>query len=155
MREVKFRVWDKELNRMCDVIQLGTKDIIVNYIEEDDISGYLPIDRFEVLQYTGLKDKNEKEIYEGDIIEYIEDGTCEVVYQHDSGAWMAGNNVIWEEIDESGFNPYKVIGSVYENFEPLSYCKYFNDNICMFDNTKCYLKNLHDEGLFFDCNKFI
>lgn len=118
MKEIKFRAWDKELNRMCDVIQLGTKDIIVNYIEEDEISGYLPIDRFEVLQYTGIKDKNGTEIYDKDIVEYIEDGIYEV-YQHDSGAWMAGGNVIWEEINEVGLNPYKVMGNIYDNPELL------------------------------------
>lgn len=34
-------------------------------------------------------------------------------------------------------------------------CENFKDYICKLDNTKCYLKELHDKGLFFDCNKLI
>lgn len=67
MRQIKFRAWDKELR-------------IMNYGPEAKItfdgrivlhSGPETIDRtcYELMQFTGLHDKNGKEIYEGDILE--------------------------------------------------------------------------------------
>ena len=60
MREIKFRAWDTELKKMFppeDIIGL-----------EGNTSKNVP-DYLILLQYTGLKDKDGKEIYENDIIE--------------------------------------------------------------------------------------
>lgn len=132
MREIKFRAWDKELNRMCDVIQLGVRDIIVNSIEEDEISGFLPIDRFEIMQYTGLKDKNGTEIYEGDIIRTHENRIQKVIW-HNNGFKLEykfkrsyRGESYWEtrkdiELSETNNKRWgiKVIGNIYENPELL------------------------------------
>lgn len=64
-RVIKFRVWDKNENTMI------IPGFISNSPEWNEEKGRV------LIQYTGLKDKNGKEIYEGDIIEFVwEEDSC-------------------------------------------------------------------------------
>ena len=70
-REIKFRIWDVENKEMLKVQELDFEPTFYGgriAIRPDQYSDYFDPEEMILMQYTGLHDKNGKEIYEGDII---------------------------------------------------------------------------------------
>jgi uncharacterized phage protein (TIGR01671 family) len=127
MREIKFRAWVRKLKVWADSVCVysdGSFSARVGNVEGYDSS------ECDLVEYTGLKDKQGKEIYEGDIVEYKPFICCNSqgsVYDcvrgevgFDSGHFSAGSvkgrygmQMLWD------LEKYKVIGNIYENPELL------------------------------------
>lgn len=113
MREIKFRSWDKE-HKVMDFNPIVYKE---KYLMRMGNEIWGPDDDYILMQYTGLKDANDKEIYEGDVVASQYGYYFEIVFR--DGCWFAGNS-------EVGFSPkgtFEVIGNIYENPELLEETK--------------------------------
>ena len=109
MREIKFRAWDKEDKKMICGIEKG-----INMGEEVCFGEFLDNSKwYVIMQYTGLKDKNNKEIYEGDIVKDLFKNIGKVFY------YITGFMVEYPKGIEGLTSHEEIIGNVYENSELL------------------------------------
>lgn len=134
MREIKYRAWDKKSKKMRQVVE-----IVFNtgfYLEPNDntvkliwVKGYDVIEQkdimmkrekdFELMQYTGLKDKNGKEIYEGDIVKTFKGEICIVEYNYNGfGLKVIDKSKPYGWVDFIEYQ-LEVIGNIYDNPELL------------------------------------
>ena len=130
MREIKFRAWDAENKEMLKVQELDFEDTFYGgrlSIRTDQYNDYFDMEDMILMQYTGLKDKNEKEIYEGDVVkfDYRQDENFEIVFE-DGAFWIRSKYneyVSLHEVIEICKRPnnwqIEVIGNIYDNPELL------------------------------------
>lgn len=111
MREIKLRAWDKYEKEMVDWEQYKPELVARDFDNEELV----------VMQYTGRKDKNGKEIYEGDVVDVIFynylRGVGIVKFDNSYGQWgvhMPKDNYI-DNLYEWVEYGCKVIGNIYEN----------------------------------------
>lgn len=125
MREIKFRAWDgKSVRYDVTGFEHGGKNEMAGIFLNGDfyhIGGDSPVDACaEVMQFTGLLDKNGREIYEGDIVKWRSKYRDDSEYRSDevtfNGYW---NLRPWiQELYETA-DDREIIGNIYENPELL------------------------------------
>ena len=76
MKELKFRAWDGK-KMIDDVIPTSETSIVELFEYEHQVTDVEVVE-----QYTGLKDKNGKEIFEGDIVAYEKDNIASVIFEY-------------------------------------------------------------------------
>ena len=123
-REIRFRAWDNYQDRMYHNVESGIYEDPDEIIAFDKILGFAC---YEVMENTGLKDKNKKDIYEGDIVSAFDGeikakiiyGFCgfefEWITKHTAYIRMRKKEQIFSNVSII----FEVIGNVFENPELL------------------------------------
>ena len=123
MREIKFRAWDKKEKRMLEVVTLYRMHPDGHSVrcrgKIDLIEG-----TFELMQYTGLKDKNERhEIYEDDFLRKRSGVIYRVVWNQIYCRFeletIGGGPVSVRDLAREENTEWEVIGNIYENSDLL------------------------------------
>ncbi len=114
MREIKFRAWDAIEGKMWEPIIKPDGRLMAS----NQLGGYVTFDdpQDPLMQYTGLKDSEGAEIYEGDIVSLPNDGefnNVEITFTVDRD--FNG----WEIVDQHVEDGAIVIGNIHENPELL------------------------------------
>lgn len=136
MREIKFRVWDHSYQEMVNSVSIIHCDLLnktdVRYYvgKQYVLKGAYSVD-VELMQHTGLIDKNRADIYEGDIVKVIDINTGEEsfhtvkYYAYDDYPAFDLSPILFEESNSfSGIAcsmqyEIEVVGNVYENNDLL------------------------------------
>ena len=119
MRETKFRAYHKERKEMFEIASIDFEE--KKAALSNGIIKLLNVDskQFELLQYTGLKDKNGKEIYEGDILFFRDENMKYIVVWQDTAFIIKSieirkylEKMCWLDDTEICC---EIVGNIYEN----------------------------------------
>lgn len=116
-REIKFRAWSSKNKEM---IYFGSPEVLCDESEgllfyRKNMALSVEMKRPKLMQFTGLHDKNGKEIYEGDVVRRKEN---DYVIEWGYGGYNERNNEVTRAISLT--DTYSIIGNIYENPDLLS-----------------------------------
>lgn len=117
MRDIKFRAWDKTINYMDYRVRFSHFEDGIEVLDSWSSWRELKKDEYELMQYTGRKDSDGVEIYEGDILQSEHYLRYQVVFKGD--CWRC--EPLKRNVFKNRFigRDLKVIGNIYENPELL------------------------------------
>ncbi|WP_064580284.1 YopX family protein [Streptobacillus moniliformis] len=144
MIKLKFRAWLKNSEKMVEVNTVHLLAEYIEYIEknEEGVSTLKTelFENIELMQYTSLKDKNGKEIYEGDIIEsnVLINFKSDVFFSKKSASFVIKNNLGTEFYLEKEMikREFEVIGNIYENKDLIKKIRTRKENVLKVEVTK-------------------
>lgn len=120
MRKIKFRAWLKEERKMVNVetLFIGINRLCFGNSKTEDLF-FRDFEEVELMQYTGLEDKNSKEIYEGDILFFRDENMKYVVVWQDTAFIIESieirkysEKMYWLDDTEICC---EIVGNIYEN----------------------------------------
>jgi len=120
MRDIKFRAWNTGIKKMLHfenpLAIMDGEDRYGMFLKSVENKMYLG-GTYELMQFIGLKDKNGKEIYEGDIVHVFGGEFCQGFWEHDEVITVKDIRYCWE-LGE--FENTIVIGNIYDDPELIS-----------------------------------
>lgn len=147
-REIKFRIWypnykkmqtgiDIDFEHACMDIRNGKLIFNIDELDYDEVPEYFAESGYVLMQFTGLLDKNGKEIYEGDIVKvfpsfnlpfisavFFEEGCFFIDNNIQSSAKTTNNTINDTRIPIYKLVcPFEIIGNIYENPELMDGAK--------------------------------
>ena len=117
---IKFRAWDKKLQTMLDVSLIDfKKGVLVGEHWEFGETNFMSFDEIELMQSTGLFDRNGNEVFVGDIIKCTRGCPHEVYLEKEyGGTFIGGMPAIYLKGIREGYawtEHEEILGNVYEN----------------------------------------
>ena len=123
----KFRMWNRITSQLHLVGVLYFDDKEAEYVDDDNVLRFIGFKNIELMQSTGLKDKNDKEVFVGDIIKCTKGCPHEVYIEKEyAGTFIGGMPAVYLKGLGEGYawtEHEEIIGNIYENPELLEAIK--------------------------------
>jgi len=127
MNDIRLRAWDYKGKRMVKVLAIDWEHQTIDCeagLDYGEVGWWercyhQPLENFEFLQFTGVRDKNGKEIYEGDILKNSYGSLYEVKWVPSMMSFMCSPLKVVYEVRHIDNLDAEVIGNIFENTELL------------------------------------